>query len=176
MLWARIRRLPEKPRRLLEVVGVAGQPLSQQSAYLASGLDVKDQASLLLLRQERLLRSAGPGIDDEIEVYHDQIGEFCAIGSPRSPLRASTGGLRGPGGRGPDRPRDAGRFISPTAISLRGPALLSSGRAPGCSGDGVRSGGRPVSARARDRGLAVPDGRPTQRRTRRCARQLEAGP
>ena len=75
MVWSRIQRLPEQPRRLLEVVAVAGQPLSQKCAYLASGLDVKDQASLLLLRNERLLRSAGPGIDDEIEVYHEQIGE-----------------------------------------------------------------------------------------------------
>ena len=75
MVWYRIGRLPDEPRRLLEVVAVAGQPLSQKCAYVASGLDVKDQASLLLLRNERLLRSAGPGIDDEIEVYHDQIGE-----------------------------------------------------------------------------------------------------
>jgi serine/threonine protein kinase len=75
MVWSRIQRLPEQPRRLLEVVAVAGQPLSQKCAYLASGLDVKDQASLLLLRNERLLRGAGPGIDDEIEVYHEQIGE-----------------------------------------------------------------------------------------------------
>ncbi len=75
MVWSRIQRLPDQPRRLLEVVAVAGQPLSQKCAYTASGLDVKDQASLFLLRNERLLRGAGPGIDDEIEVYHDQIGE-----------------------------------------------------------------------------------------------------
>jgi serine/threonine protein kinase len=75
MVWSRIQRLPEQPRRLLEVVAVAGQPLSQKCAYLAGGIDVKDQASLRLLRNERLLRSAGPGIDDDLEVYHDQIGE-----------------------------------------------------------------------------------------------------
>ena len=61
---------------MLEVVAVAGQPVSQKCAYLASGLDVKDRSSLGLLRNERLLRSAGPGIDDLLEVYHDQIGEI----------------------------------------------------------------------------------------------------
>jgi serine/threonine protein kinase len=75
MVWSRIQRLPAQGRRLLEVVAVAGQPLSQKCACLASSLDVDDQASLALLRSERLLRSSGPRIDDEVEVYHDQIRE-----------------------------------------------------------------------------------------------------
>jgi serine/threonine protein kinase len=73
MLWARIERLPREHRRLLEVVAVAGQPLSQKSAYAASRLDIKDQAALVQLRHERLLRGTGPGIDDDVDVYHDQI-------------------------------------------------------------------------------------------------------
>ena len=75
MVWYRIERLPAESRRLLEVIAVAGRPLSQKCAYLPSGLDVKDHAPVLLLRNERLLRSTGPGVDDEVEVYHDQIRE-----------------------------------------------------------------------------------------------------
>jgi serine/threonine protein kinase len=76
MVWFRIQRLPEESRRLLELVAVAGRPISQAQAYPPTGLDARDRAPLLHLRNERLLRSGGPGIDDEIEVYHDQIREW----------------------------------------------------------------------------------------------------
>jgi len=76
MIWSRIQRLPVEPRILLEVVAVGGQPVSQKSAYAASRLDVKEHAALAVLRSERLVRGSGPGIEDEIEVYHDQIREI----------------------------------------------------------------------------------------------------
>ena len=120
MVWSRIQRLPEEPRRLLEVVAVAGQPLSQKCAYLAGGLDVKDQASLRLLRNERLLRSAGPGIDDDLEVYHDQIGETLRRATRCGYAAASTtDGSRSSWRVAAERIPRLLPFISHTAISLR---------------------------------------------------------
>jgi serine/threonine protein kinase len=75
MVWSRIQRLQEGPMRLLELLAVAGQPLGQRVAYHASRLDVVDPSALAVLRNERLVRGTGPGIEDEIEVYHDQIRE-----------------------------------------------------------------------------------------------------
>jgi serine/threonine protein kinase/tetratricopeptide (TPR) repeat protein len=75
ILWSRIRGLSEEPRRLLEIIAIAGRPLSQRSACAAVGLDARDQAVLALLRREHLVRSTGPDIEDQVEVYHDQIRE-----------------------------------------------------------------------------------------------------
>ncbi len=56
VLWSRIVTLPEDARRLLEVVAVAGQPLSQADACRAA--DVADEhTALACLRAGRLIRS-----------------------------------------------------------------------------------------------------------------------
>ena len=68
LLWSRIERLPEPSRRLLEVVAVSGRPLGHGDATAAAGLDSGQQAALAALRSGRLVRSAGPPEDGQIEV------------------------------------------------------------------------------------------------------------
>ena len=75
VLWDRIRRLPGGARRFLEAVAVSGQPVRQASACRVAGLGAEGLASLAVLRAGHLVRSAGPGSLDDVEVYHDRIRE-----------------------------------------------------------------------------------------------------
>jgi serine/threonine protein kinase/tetratricopeptide (TPR) repeat protein len=75
VLWDRIRLLPGGARRLLEAVAVSGQPVRLASACRAAGLDVDGPDMLAVLRAGHLVRSAGSGSLDDVEVYHDRIRE-----------------------------------------------------------------------------------------------------
>lgn len=74
VLWRRVLELPEDAVRVLEVTAAAGKPLEQQHAFEASGVGQRPQA-VALLRAERLVRTTGPALADEIETYHDRIRE-----------------------------------------------------------------------------------------------------
>jgi len=74
VLWARIRRLPEEARRLLEVVAISGRPLREADAYRCVEGLVDGRSDLALLRSGRLVRGVS-GTDEEIETYHDRIRE-----------------------------------------------------------------------------------------------------
>jgi hypothetical protein len=78
VLWARVQRLPEEARHLLEVVALAGAPLRQGEAWPATGRTAGQRAALTLLRSGRLIRSSGSGDEDTIEPYHDRIREAVA--------------------------------------------------------------------------------------------------
>ena len=49
VLWSRIVRLPEEARRLLEVISVAGRPLSPSEACRAAGLEADERATMAIL-------------------------------------------------------------------------------------------------------------------------------
>jgi serine/threonine protein kinase len=74
LLRERIRGLNEDERRLLEVVAVAGQPISPRVLVTAAQLDGEGRA-LAVLRREHLVRSRGSSgdADELVEAYHDQI-------------------------------------------------------------------------------------------------------
>ena len=75
-LLARIGRLDERARRLLDVLAVAGAPIPLRVAALAAGLEPSEAArSVAVLRVATLTRSSGAYSDDMIEPYHDRIRE-----------------------------------------------------------------------------------------------------
>ena len=78
VLAARIARLPEEPRRLLEAIAVAGGPVAQGVAARAAGSG--SRASLHQLRAAHLVRSRGTRDEDAVETYHDRIREVACRG------------------------------------------------------------------------------------------------
>jgi serine/threonine protein kinase/tetratricopeptide (TPR) repeat protein len=78
VLWARIQRLPENARDLLEVLAVAGRPLRQADATRATGLGPAGFTALASLRSDHLVRGTGAGALDDVETYHDRIREIVA--------------------------------------------------------------------------------------------------
>jgi serine/threonine protein kinase len=88
VLWQRMLRLPEPARRLLEVVAVSGRPLRQGDAGRAADLAGDGATAFAVLRGARLVRSSGPGEQDEVEAYHDRIRETMVAHLPPAALKA----------------------------------------------------------------------------------------
>ncbi len=77
VIGKRVARLPENARRLMEVVAVAGQPISQVLVGHAAGLDPQERITLMnQLRVAQLIRTSGVGDLDLAEPYHDRIREL----------------------------------------------------------------------------------------------------
>jgi serine/threonine protein kinase/tetratricopeptide (TPR) repeat protein len=73
-LWARISRLGETARKILEVLAVAGEPLRQDTIAEAAGIEFgafSDQVARM--RVSKLTRSTGTGRSAEIESYHGRV-------------------------------------------------------------------------------------------------------
>jgi eukaryotic-like serine/threonine-protein kinase len=78
VIQARLQRLPEAARRLLEVLSVAGQPLSGTSASRAASAALGGEEALqalALLRAGQLLRVRRVEGREELLPYHDRIRE-----------------------------------------------------------------------------------------------------
>jgi serine/threonine protein kinase/tetratricopeptide (TPR) repeat protein len=75
VLYARLERLPANARKLLELIAVAGRPVSQAVALKAVDLGTEAQPTLVLLLSEHLVRTRLVGEEDAIETYHDRIRE-----------------------------------------------------------------------------------------------------
>lgn len=78
MIQARVEKLPDDARRLLEIVAAAGHPVSVQVAVRAAGLGDADQAALAALRSASLVRSRRTRNQKELEPFHDRIRETVA--------------------------------------------------------------------------------------------------
>jgi tRNA A-37 threonylcarbamoyl transferase component Bud32 len=75
-LWGRISELAQGPRRVLEVVSVAGTPISVEVAARAAGIDHPAYLEAArALRVGCLARSEGVGGGAKVGAYHDRIGE-----------------------------------------------------------------------------------------------------
>ncbi|MGR9108485.1 MAG: protein kinase domain-containing protein, partial [Gammaproteobacteria bacterium] len=75
VLWERVSRLLDRPRELLEVISVSGQPVRLRDAREASGHPTLPTQVVLQLRSEHLVRTTGPSLEDDIETFHDRIRE-----------------------------------------------------------------------------------------------------
>ena len=85
VIRARIARLPADALRLLEVVAVAGRPVSRAIAGQAAGLTENDQPALALLRTGHLVRGTSTGSGERVEIYHDRIGQtVVSLIAPRA--------------------------------------------------------------------------------------------
>jgi serine/threonine protein kinase len=82
VLWERIAKLDEPPRRLLETLAVAGAPLSFKIASLAADLDGDELGQLVnVLRLAQLVRrTSAPGqSDDSLETYHYRVRQAVLL-------------------------------------------------------------------------------------------------
>ena len=78
-LWSRIQRLDPAAQRLLEIVAVAGTPLSIDVAGRAAGTGAEElDRGLTVLRVAGLVRTTGAGRAQIVESYHDRIRETVA--------------------------------------------------------------------------------------------------
>ncbi len=81
VLRQRIDRLPARVREFLEVLAVAGEPVSQRVAASALEQSSEDLARIIRrLRSVDLVRAPGGGGTDLVECYHDRIRECVRLG------------------------------------------------------------------------------------------------
>lgn len=87
-LRARVERLDLESRGLLDLVALAGSPISQRSLQLAAGLEANAMGKALhRLRVANLLRTGGPREGDEVDTYHDRVRSAVAAAvAPREAL------------------------------------------------------------------------------------------
>lgn len=86
VIEARVSRLSEAARRLLDVVAVAGHPMGLDVAFRAADLEKDGPKVLALLRSAHLVRTRSTPVQDEIEPYHDRIRDVV-IAHPSQPLK-----------------------------------------------------------------------------------------
>ncbi len=75
VLWRHITNLSDEAQQLMHVIAVSGQPIPLKNVLEAAKLQGVSPRVLAKLRTERYVRSSGPGMQAEIEAYHDRIRE-----------------------------------------------------------------------------------------------------
>ncbi len=75
VLWARIQTLAPGPRRLLELIAVAGRPIGRAAVARAAEAGADERQSLAVLSAAHLVRTAGARDRDALDTYHDRIRE-----------------------------------------------------------------------------------------------------
>ena len=75
VLWRHITHLSDEAQKLMHVIAVSGQPIPLKNVLEAASLQGVSPRVLAKLRTERFVRSSGPGMQAEIEAYHDRIRE-----------------------------------------------------------------------------------------------------
>jgi eukaryotic-like serine/threonine-protein kinase len=75
LIQARLERLPQAARELLEVIAVAGQPMEASVANQAAGLDPRDLATIEYLHAEKWVRRRANVERELFEPYHDRLRE-----------------------------------------------------------------------------------------------------
>ena len=87
-LWSRVEALPVAERRLLELVAVAGRPLTQALVARAAGLDLGQLSEAAQrLRRANFVRTDGVRSTDAIEPYHDKVRAAVRRNLPPAQLR-----------------------------------------------------------------------------------------
>ncbi|MEO6773009.1 MAG: protein kinase [Kofleriaceae bacterium] len=82
-LWARISRMEDRARRVLELVAVAGAPLPQGVVGQALELEPPQlHKALGALRGTSLVRTGGTRATDPVEPYHDRVREAVVARVP----------------------------------------------------------------------------------------------
>jgi serine/threonine protein kinase len=75
-LWSRVSQLEAPARRLLELLAIAGAPISQAIAGATAGLEPAEMAHWVdLLRATNLVKTSGSRAGDTVEAYHDRVRE-----------------------------------------------------------------------------------------------------
>lgn len=76
VIGQRLDGLPVESRAVLEVVALAGRPITQQVAWQAAAVTRRGWRSIAALSVQRLVRTHGRRREDLIECYHDRISNI----------------------------------------------------------------------------------------------------
>jgi eukaryotic-like serine/threonine-protein kinase len=86
VLKSRIERLGDGERRLLEVFAVAGRPVRLDTACKAAGVAAANRQAVASLCAAHLLRTTGPKLRDEADLFHDRLRSSVVSLLPRDSL------------------------------------------------------------------------------------------
>jgi hypothetical protein len=87
MVCARIERLPEDARRVLEIVAVSGRPVPTALATEASDVRQAPEKVISLLRARRFVRAGLRGGREVLEIVHSRIRDAVVAQIPASRVR-----------------------------------------------------------------------------------------